>query len=112
MTTKQKNLAPETKATSKRGIVTGTIIGSVVGATASLLLAPKGGKELRQDLSQQSKVALDKGKDLKDRTSEKSKKFLNPCDSNEEKNEYKKTQDVQDPLPAEDQETPPVSEQK
>ncbi|KGX89999.1 YtxH domain-containing protein [Pontibacillus marinus] len=99
MTNTTANVKQATKATSKKGLVTGTIIGGVVGATASLLLAPKGGKELREDLSQQSKVALDKGKDLKDRTTEKSKKLLNTSDKND------------GPLPAEDQETPPVSEQ-
>jgi len=116
MTKQQENVNQTTKTISKKGVLTGTIIGSVVGATASLLLAPKGGKELREDLSQQSKVALDKGKDLKDRTTEKSKKLLNPCDTNkgtngEETNEYEITKDVQNPLPAEEQETPPVSEQ-
>ncbi len=114
MTNQQENVNQTTRTMSKKGVVTGTIIGSVVGATASLLLAPKGGKELRQDLSQQSKVVLDKGKDLKDRTSEKSKKVLKPCENKDEtteeatnENELEPSTTNHDPFPVELNEVSP-----
>ncbi|QHE50949.1 YtxH domain-containing protein [Pontibacillus sp. HMF3514] len=114
MTKQQESVNQTTKTISKTGVLTGTIIGSVVGATASLLLAPKGGKELRKDLSQQSKVVLDKSKDLKDRTSEKSKKLLNPCENKdettgEETNEHELSTMNHDPFPVELSEVPPAN---
>lgn len=38
----------------------GTLIGAFVGAAAALLLAPKSGKELRQDISEQALIAKEK----------------------------------------------------
>ena len=38
----------------------GTLIGGIVGASAALLLAPKSGKELRSDISEQAQIAKEK----------------------------------------------------
>ncbi|NEU29973.1 YtxH domain-containing protein [bacterium LRH843] len=38
----------------------GSLIGGIVGASAALLLAPKSGKELRDNISEQAQVARDK----------------------------------------------------
>lgn len=38
----------------------GTLIGGFVGAAAALLLAPKSGKELRSDISEQASIAKEK----------------------------------------------------
>lgn len=38
----------------------GTLIGGIVGAAAALLLAPKSGKELRSDISEQAQIAKEK----------------------------------------------------
>lgn len=38
----------------------GTLIGGLVGAAAALLLAPKSGKELRSDISEQAQIAKEK----------------------------------------------------
>ncbi len=115
MTTQQKAVTKAAKSMNKKSVLTGTLVGSVVGATTSLLLAPKGGKELRQDLSQQSKTVVDKSKDLKDRTSKKSKQLLNPCTktdstTGEEVNKHQISTQVQDPLPAEQSEDPSASQ--
>lgn len=114
MTTQQK----EVNQTNTKGIVVGTVIGGVIGAASSLLLAPKGGKELREDISKQSKTVFEKGKDLKDRTREKSQGLLNMCKkgqsgTGEETNEYELSTQVEDPLPAEqDDEEPPAPTSK
>lgn len=43
-----------------KGLVAGILLGGAVGAIAALLLAPKSGKELRQDLAEKSGELLDK----------------------------------------------------
>lgn len=46
-----------------KGIVLGTIIGGAIGAATALLLAPKAGKELRQELSEKSNEYYSKTSD-------------------------------------------------
>lgn len=55
----------------ERSILTPFLIGGLVGACAALLLAPKSGKELREDIKDLSDTAgekivsaIDKGRDL------------------------------------------------
>lgn len=43
-----------------KGLVKGAIIGGAVGAAAALLLAPKSGRELRQDIRSKYNQASDK----------------------------------------------------
>jgi gas vesicle protein len=45
-------------------LLRGLLVGSVLGATAGLLLAPKSGKELRSDIKMKSNKALDETKRL------------------------------------------------
>ncbi|MBL7998556.1 MAG: YtxH domain-containing protein [Candidatus Kapabacteria bacterium] len=47
-----------------RGFVMGAVIGGAVGAVAALLLAPKSGKELRQDLADRSNDIYDKAQQM------------------------------------------------
>lgn len=46
-----------------RHVLTGIIVGGVIGATAMLFLAPRSGEEMRSEV-------LDKASDLRDRTTE------------------------------------------
>lgn len=62
------NYDPETghiqeDSNSTRHILTGILVGGLIGATAMLFLAPRSGEELRAEVR-------DKALDLKDRTSE------------------------------------------
>lgn len=47
-----------------KGFVTGALIGGIAGGVAALLLAPKSGKELRQDLAEKSVEVYEKAADL------------------------------------------------
>ena len=47
-----------------KDFVIGAIVGGVVGGLTALMFAPKSGKELRDDLSNQSQVVKRKGGDL------------------------------------------------
>jgi gas vesicle protein len=47
-----------------KGFLLGAVVGGAVGAVAALLLAPKPGKELRDELSYRSKDLLEKGQNL------------------------------------------------
>nr|WP_275446063.1 YtxH domain-containing protein [Paenibacillus sp. ACRSA] len=42
----------------------GALIGSVVGSVTALLLAPKSGRELRQDISEGARQVTEKGQEL------------------------------------------------
>lgn len=53
----------------------GALIGGVIGATAALLLAPKSGKELRGDISQQYSVLKEKQDELQQRLLGKQQEF-------------------------------------
>jgi len=48
---------------STKHILTGIVVGGLIGATAMLLLAPRSGEEMRSEIK-------DKAADLRDRTSE------------------------------------------
>lgn len=50
----------------------GAFLGSIIGAAAALLMAPKPGRELRQDIGAGTKRAIEKADDLKDALQEKS----------------------------------------
>jgi len=97
----------------------GALVGGIIGSLTALLLAPKSGKELRQDLVDQTKnmkektdylkeVAIQRGSEwasvAKEKTSqwtkvvqEQSNSFMNKSQSNadvvkkEEENEYEET---------------------
>ncbi|PTI89666.1 YtxH domain-containing protein, partial [Mammaliicoccus vitulinus] len=56
------------KNTNGRDFVFGVVLGTVVGGIVGLLLAPKAGKELQDDLSEKSNKILD---DVKAKTEEK-----------------------------------------
>lgn len=51
---------------NSKDFIIGTLIGGMVGATAALLLAPKSGKELRDDINQGATQAKDMAYDWKD----------------------------------------------
>src|SRR2546426_133043 len=51
-----------------RGAMGGALLGLTVGAIAGILLAPKSGKELRQDIKNKAWEARDKAKQKVDRT--------------------------------------------
>jgi gas vesicle protein len=59
-------------------LLRGLLVGSVLGATAGFLLAPKSGKELRSDIETKTKKALDETKRL---YSEGRTRFENVCAS-------------------------------
>ena len=46
-----------------KGMLAGTLIGGIAGAVTALLLAPKSGKELRQDIADKSYDLYDKASD-------------------------------------------------
>ncbi len=54
----------------------GLLIGGVIGAVAGLFLAPKSGKELREDLSRKGAETLDEAKHYYSDTSSKAKAIL------------------------------------
>lgn len=47
-----------------KGFIFGTLIGGAIGAITALLLAPKSGKELRQDIAEKSSDIYGKASDL------------------------------------------------
>ena len=49
---------------SSKDFVVGAIVGGLVGAATALFLAPKSGKELRKDLSEQGNVLMEKSAPL------------------------------------------------
>lgn len=56
---KRREREIEEKKTSAKRLVTGTAIGTVLGAVTGLLLAPKSGKETREDISEKTKETTD-----------------------------------------------------
>lgn len=54
----------------KQGFVVGAIIGAAVGAVTSLLLAPKSGRELREDIKQKSADLYEQTGDIREKGSE------------------------------------------
>jgi gas vesicle protein len=59
-------------------LIRGLFVGSVLGAAAGFLLAPKSGKELRSDIKAKTDKALDETKRL---YSDGSRRFENACAS-------------------------------
>ncbi|MCD8502657.1 MAG: YtxH domain-containing protein [Bacillaceae bacterium] len=53
----------------------GALIGGIVGATTSLLMAPKSGKELRNDLVEQAHTMKEKTSSLTSNAIEKGNKY-------------------------------------
>src|SRR5690554_2849460 len=53
----------------------GTLVGGLIGASAALLLAPKSGKELREDINAQAKVAKERTADWTHQAVEKGNQF-------------------------------------
>lgn len=47
-----------------KGFLIGALVGGAVGAITALLLAPKSGKELREDISRKSNELMDKAQDI------------------------------------------------
>src|SRR5690625_1105659 len=56
---------------NSKDFLIGTLIGSIIGASAALLLAPKSGKELRQDINQGATKVKEKAVEWKDVAYEK-----------------------------------------
>lgn len=74
MTQKQKE---QNRNSSTSNFLLGVLIGSVVGAATALLFAPKSGKELRIDITNQYENLKDKSSELKETVIEKSSDLTN-----------------------------------
>lgn len=57
---------------NSKDFLIGTLVGSMVGAAAALLLAPKSGKDLRSDLNNQTSSLREKGNEFASIALEKS----------------------------------------
>ena len=60
---------------NSKDFIIGTLIGGIVGATTALFLAPKSGRELRDDLNEQASVVREKTEQLKNTAIEKGTEF-------------------------------------
>lgn len=60
---------------NSKDFMIGSLIGGLLGASAALLLAPKSGKELRQDLNEQVVVVRDKTNQFREVAVEKGTAF-------------------------------------
>lgn len=56
---------------SKKATISGLVIGGAIGAVSALLLAPKPGKELRADLTNQGRMVADKTVEIAGNVKEK-----------------------------------------
>lgn len=54
----------EEKIKSAKSVATGLAFGSLIGAAAGVMLAPKSGKDLRKDISDKSIEGIDKAKEI------------------------------------------------
>lgn len=72
MESRENNQARSKEGASSKNFLVGAVIGGVVGAAAALLLAPKAGKELRDDLNHQVNQLVEKTNQLSDEVGEKS----------------------------------------
>ncbi|WP_243291054.1 YtxH domain-containing protein [Bacillus sp. FJAT-47783] len=61
---------------NSKDFIIGTLIGGIIGATTALFLAPKSGRELREDLNQQAHVVKDKTSKLTNDAYEKGSQFI------------------------------------
>ena len=56
---------------NSKDFIIGTLIGGIIGATTALFLAPKSGKQLREELNEQASAVLDKSEQFANNTKEK-----------------------------------------
>jgi gas vesicle protein len=82
-----KNLFPKKKSSKKqtaKNVAIGAGIGTAVGVTAGVLLAPKSGKETREDISNTTKKTLENVKEglnvAKEKIEDMVKKDKSCCD--------------------------------
>lgn len=61
---------------SNKSLLWGALIGSVVGSVTALLLAPKSGRELRQDISEGARQVTEKGQELAVKVGEQSSQIV------------------------------------
>lgn len=61
---------------SNKSLLWGALIGSVVGSVTALLLAPKSGRELRQDITEGARQVTDKGQELAVKVGEQSSQIV------------------------------------
>ncbi|MFB8373286.1 YtxH domain-containing protein [Paenibacillus taichungensis] len=61
---------------SNKSLLWGALIGSVVGSVTALLLAPKSGRELRQDISEGARQVSEKGQELASKVGEQSAQIV------------------------------------
>ncbi|WP_238357675.1 YtxH domain-containing protein [Cohnella zeiphila] len=59
-----------------KSMLKGVLVGGAVGAAAALLLAPKSGRELRQDIRDKYRQTSDKAKTLVTNATEKTKEIV------------------------------------
>ncbi|WP_261303762.1 YtxH domain-containing protein [Paenibacillus andongensis] len=76
----------EAVGTNKGGLLLGLVIGGAVGAITSLLLAPKAGSELREDLSNTYRTFNDKTSQLASAVGQKTQEIVSTVSD--------KTQDI------------------
>ncbi|MGG4499515.1 YtxH domain-containing protein [Paenibacillus polymyxa] len=55
-----------------KSFIRGALVGSIAGSVAALLFAPKSGRELRQDITDQARHVSDKGQELAGKISDTS----------------------------------------
>ncbi|WP_160032982.1 YtxH domain-containing protein [Paenibacillus sp. An7] len=58
-----------------KGLLWGTLIGSIAGSITALLFAPKAGTELRQDISDGAKLVTERSQDLATKITDQSSQF-------------------------------------
>ncbi|WP_440118610.1 YtxH domain-containing protein [Paenibacillus sp. QZ-Y1] len=61
---------------SNKSLLWGALIGSVVGSVTALLLAPKSGRELRQDISEGARQVSEKSQELAGKVGEQSSQIV------------------------------------
>lgn len=63
------------KSTKGKDLLVGAVVGSVLGAVAALLLAPKSGKELRGDIAEQVNTITEKTQQVTDAVTQKTQEI-------------------------------------
>ncbi|AHM65399.1 YtxH domain-containing protein [Paenibacillus polymyxa] len=58
-----------------KSFIRGALAGSIAGSVAALLFAPKSGRELRQDITDQARHVSDKGQELVGKISDTSMEY-------------------------------------
>jgi len=66
----------ENQNKSSKSFIMGAIVGGIVGAVTALLLAPKSGKEMREDINEQAAVLKERSLQLKDTAVEKGSEWI------------------------------------